>query len=92
MGRTANYPHWSEYVKTVQLPWVDIINDMLEKGYSLSKIAQLLGIPYTTMQRYPQGTEPKYSIGLSIITLHVRICGKELTDQRLAEAELTQLR
>ena len=76
-----------EYVYPKKLPWVQIFKDLKESGLTPSKISVLVGVGGSTLQRWTSGTEPKYSIGVSLLTLHTRYCGEELTNKRITEAE-----
>ena len=63
-----------------------IIRDLMEHGKSRTDIADLVGISWQAVRDYLLGAEPRESNGRSILALHYRTCGKELTLQRIREA------
>lgn len=87
----------NDYVYPKVLPWEQIFNDLMDKGgLSYSQIAEILGKKTSSIDRWWKGgTEPKHSIGVSILTIHSRYCGQELTQARLSQAhylEIPQMR
>jgi len=77
----------SEYVYPKKLPWIEIFKDLEKHGANPSTVGELIGVGWSTLQKWRSGTEPKYSVGISILTLHTRYCGEDLTNQRITEAE-----
>jgi len=76
-----------EYAYPKKLPWIEIFKDLEKHGVTPSMAGELIGAGWSTLQKWRSGTEPKHSIGISILTLHTRYCGEDLTNQRITEAE-----
>lgn len=74
-----------EYPK--KLDWTLIFDDLVMHGISPYQVAILIGQGWSSVQRWREGTEPKYSIGVSILRVHSKYCGDALTDKRLAEIQ-----
>ncbi len=72
-----------EYPKRIQ--WDVIISDIGKNGVNSFQVSNLLGLSWSTFQSLLKGSEAKHSIGVSLLTLHTRYCGEELTKQRMAE-------
>ena len=91
---SKNMIHHTEYVTPKIIPWVEVFKDLDEVGKGHSQMCQLMGIPHATLFRWKTGEcEPKHSIGVTILLLHSRYCGEELTIERELQAKnLTQLR
>jgi len=77
---------FNEYIYPVKLNWPQIIDDIILTGRSYSDIANLVGVPWSTAQRWRDGSEPMESSGRSLLALHCRCCGEDLTIQRIAES------
>ena len=76
----------SDLVYPKKMSWDIIFNDLEDKGITPSKASMLIGAGRSSLQRWRSGTEPKHSIGVSILKIHTRYCGEELTNQRITEA------
>lgn len=72
----------SEYVHPVRLPWRDIMADLWEAHVAYSRQAELIGVEWSTYQRWMRGTEPKHSYACAILALHTQKCGAQLTQLR----------
>lgn len=72
-----------DFVYPKKLPWEDILQDLYDNDVTPSQIANLLGFGWSSFQRLKNGSEPKYSVGVSILILHTRYCGEELTRERV---------
>ncbi|MGD9382242.1 MAG: hypothetical protein PVI03_07345 [Candidatus Thorarchaeota archaeon] len=70
-----------------RLAWDVIIADIYEAGITPSQTSDLMGQGWSSFQRWQSGVEPRHSIGVSILTIHTRYCGEELTKQRLSEGK-----
>lgn len=76
----------SDLVYPKKIDWCQIFDDLNSAGVSPYQVGILIGQGWSSVQRWKTGTEPKYSVGVSILFVHARHCGGELTDQRLEEA------
>lgn len=75
-----------EYVYPAKLPWPTIMDDLKAKGCAYHRQAILIGVPWSTYQRWMAGEgEPRHSQGVAILALHTTVCGAELTRQRQRE-------
>lgn len=74
-----------ELVYPKRLPWDKILNDLKDAGVTPSETAELIGSGWSSLQTWRKGVEPRYSVGVSILTIHTRYCGEELTNQRKTE-------
>lgn len=76
------------------MDWVKIFDDLKQAGRNPKQIAQIIGVPPSSLDRWRYGdAEPKYSIGEALLLLHTRYCGESLTIERQLEAvDLVQLR
>lgn len=77
----------SDYVYPRKLNWAIVIQDIEEAGISAHKISELVGAGWSSFQKWRRGVEPRHSIGISLLILHTRYCGEDLTNQRITEAE-----
>lgn len=77
----------SDFVYPKKLPWEEIFHDLNRHGVSAYQASILIGENWSSLQRWQRGTEPKYSVGVSILTLHTIHCGEELTEKRVIEAQ-----
>ena len=77
---------FNEYVYPKKLPWEQIFTD-IEGHLSPTQISDLLGSGWSCFQRLRNSKEPKHSVGESILIIHTRYCGEDLTNQRITEAE-----
>lgn len=68
-----------------RLDWKRILEDLKERGTSIYQAAKILGRPETTVQSWVKGHEPSYSNGASVLLLHSKVCGEELTKIRCNE-------
>ncbi len=68
-----------------RLDWRRIIDDLKERGCTVYQAAKILGRPETTVQSWRQDHEPSYSNGASVLLLHSKLCGEELTKIRCNE-------
>lgn len=57
--------------------WPAILADIHAAGVSYRQQAILLEVEYSTLQRWLQGTEPKYWMGNEILAMLLRTCGAE---------------
>jgi hypothetical protein len=65
---------YNDYIYTEPENWDKVFTDFKQKDISYSAVAKLIGIPFTSLQRLRGGTEPKHSVGVSILKLHSRLC------------------
>ena len=76
----------SDLVYPRKMAWDVILSDLNSKGVTPSQVAMLTGAVWSSLQRWRDGTEPRYSMGQSILIIHTRYCGEDLTNQRVTEA------
>lgn len=77
----------SDLVYPKKLSWDTIFNDLGEAGITPARASILIGVPESSQQRWRAGVEPRHSVGVSILTIHSRYCGEDLTNQRITEAQ-----
>jgi len=76
----------SELVYPRKIPWGSIFSDLYHIGVTPAQMSELLGVGCSTLQKWRNGTEPKHSVGVSILIIHTRYCGEDVTNQRVTEA------
>lgn len=76
---------YTDYIYPKKLNWPQIFNDLAEHNVSPYQVSVLIGVKWSTLQRWLVDVEPRYSVGVSILELHSRYCGEELTGKRLEE-------
>lgn len=65
--------------------WRLIADDIRDAGLNYGKQASVLGLKWSTLQRWVNGSEPKYSIARSWLVLHTHMCGSDKTQMRFEE-------
>ena len=75
-----------DYVYPRVINWGDIMEDIATNGMTYSDVSKCLGIAGATIQGWRTGSEPRHSSGGALLLVHARICGRELTKLRVAEA------
>ena len=73
-GRPATFYKEEDYVYPEQVSWGQIFDDLKQNDVRPGQIAELIGIPQSSLQRIREGVEPRYSIGESLLQLHSRYC------------------
>jgi len=76
-----------EYVYPRVLNWSQIMHDIADNGCSYSEVSKILGVGWSTVQRWRTGSEPGHSIGTALLMIHAKYAGQDLTKQRVSEAE-----
>lgn len=71
-----------------RVDWRAVLEDLRGCECSGYRLAALLGIEWSTVQRWLQGSEPRHSYGVAILEVHTRFCGAAMSQQRLCEAKL----
>ena len=66
--------NYDDYINREQISWDQIFDDLKQHDVRPCKIAELIDIPGSSLQRIMQGIEPRFSIGVSILKLHSRYC------------------
>lgn len=70
-----NQYKYEDYITPPNLNWGEIFNDLERNKVTLSQISDLIGIAKSSIQSLrARETEPKYSIGVSILEIHSRYC------------------
>jgi hypothetical protein len=74
-----------EYIYPRILDWAQIMRDIADH-ISYTQVANILGVGWSTVQRWRTGSEPRHSMGSALLMVHAKYCGSDLTRQRVAEA------
>ena len=75
-------------VHPVRVNWQLIIADLELAGITLYKAAQLMGVEWSTAQRWGGLKQDiGFGYGRALLALHVEYCGERTTLQRLEMAE-----
>jgi len=77
-------------IEPANMNWALLIEDMRSREIPIGKQAEMLNTSYSTLQRYWQGSEPGFSTGHAILILHSKICGINITQQRLRRFSSSQ--
>ena len=78
----------SDYVYTTVRPWKDIFQDIIQAGCHVNRIAELLGKQQSTVSYWVhEAKDVPDSAARSILTLHMRYCGHEMTSYRLEQSK-----
>ena len=75
------------HVQTVGVDWREVLRDLASAGVSRYQVAEILETEPSTVQRWAEGSEPRHSTGMAILTIHARFCGETITQLRLDEAK-----
>jgi len=68
-------PELADYVYPEKKDWEQIFIDFDDNGINPVILMELTGLAYTTIQSIKyRGSEPKHSIGESLLKLHRRYC------------------
>jgi len=73
-GRPAKFYKAEDYVYPEQVSWGQIFSDLKQNDVRPGQIAELIGVPQSSLQRLMGGVEPRHSIGQSLLELHSRYC------------------
>lgn len=68
--------------------WLDVLADLRAAGVSGYRLAAIMLISRSTVQRWEEGGEPSHSYGMAVLEVHTRFCGHQQTLQRIQSAEL----
>lgn len=68
--------------------WLDVLADLRAAGVSGYRLAEIMLISRSTVQRWEEGGEPSHSYGMAILEVHRRFCGDAQTQERIKKAEL----
>lgn len=71
-----------------RVQWRNILSDLRSAGVSGYRLASVMLISRSTVQKWEQGAEPSHSYGAAILEVHERFCGPQRTLQRIQESEL----
>ena len=74
-------------VYPVVLDWIQILEDLNQKGITTYHLSQELGYTFSTVQRWASGSEPRESAGRAILEYHRQLCGEHLTNQRIKQGK-----
>jgi len=95
LNTTANSSDYEWIISSIarepaNMNWALLIQDMRERKVSINQQAEILDTTYSKIQRYWQGSEPGFSTGHAILILHSKICGINITQQRLRRFSSSQ--
>ena len=65
---------FDDYIYTDREDWDKIFDDLAINQIGPTKIADLIGIAASSLQRLRDGTEPRHSVGVALLELHSRHC------------------
>lgn len=68
--------------------WLDVLADLRAAGVSGYRLAAIMLISRSTVQRWEEGGEPSHSYGAAILEVHTRFCGEKQTQLRIHQSEL----
>jgi hypothetical protein len=88
MSTQFNTSLQDDYIYPRVINWQKVILDIVNHGESYSDICRVLGVPWSTLQGWREGAEPRHSMGSGLLLVHAKYCGPELTNERVMEAEL----
>lgn len=75
-------------VKPPQIAWRCLLNDLRANGCSGYRVAQEIGVGWSTVQGWRECKEDiGYGYGRALLRLHAKYCGAALTVQRQYESE-----
>lgn len=60
-----------------RVDWFRILVELGQHGYSLHMLAMVLDIPYSTLQGYKSGAEPRYVDGEVLAKFYTQITARE---------------
>lgn len=72
-------------IKPIEIYWPTIIRDLADHGLCYRQQANSIGCEWTTLQRWKNGSQPRFNNGHALLILHSKICGIALTQKRLEE-------
>ncbi len=75
------------YIYPRRVDFQQLIEDIVGTGMSYFGIARAMGVSWSTLQKWRKGSEPRHSTGSALLGLHRQICGTEINQQRITEAE-----
>lgn len=68
--------------------WLDVLADLRAAGVSGYRLASIMLISRSTVQRWEEGGEPSHSYGTAILEVHTKFCGEAQTHLRIRSATL----
>ena len=71
-----------------RVDWIAVLADLRGAGVSGYRLAAIMLISRSTVQRWEEGGEPSHSYGAAILEVHERFCGRDCTLQRILEASI----
>lgn len=72
--------HYGQKSNSSVIDWFRILADLNKAGISLHTTADETRIPYSTLQGYKNGSEPKYSTGCTLVAFWSERTGKPKSD------------
>lgn len=71
-----------------RMNWHLIVADIRQVGCSGYQIARMMQVEWSTVQRWSNGSEPGWTYGHELLRLHEQLCGKNMTQLRLEQAQI----
>jgi hypothetical protein len=62
-------------MQRIRIDWAGIVNDLMRAGVSLPEIAAALKVSQGAPYRWLDGSEPKYSSAVLLLSMHRAKCG-----------------
>ena len=76
----------NEYIYPRVIDWNQVVEDIHAAGLNYFGITRVLGVSWGCLQGWRRGHEPRHSTGSSLLLIHAKLCGPDLTQQRVNEA------
>ena len=60
----------TEQYARVDVQWSLVVQDIIDKGFTVYRISKLLGVAECTVRNWREGGEPKFGLGAALLKLH----------------------
>lgn len=78
----------TQYVYPAKVDWAQILHDLRIANLTGYQVALMLGMEWSTVQRWQEGSEPRHSTGVALLELHRLYCSPAATQKRQSEASV----
>lgn len=75
-----------------RIDWFRVLADLRRAGAPLASVATAIRVPYSTIQGWRQGAEPKFADGERLLRLWAGLTGRELAQVPRARQEVAAQR
>lgn len=65
-----------------RIEWARVLEDLKSRGISAKEAANHIGQPWTTVQSWKAGSEPRHGSGEALLKFHEAVCGTQLNSLR----------